>query len=122
MVEATKIRKFTCVSCPVGCELITTLRGDEVIKVEGNVCKRGETYARDEAVDPKRVITALVDVEDSQMPASCKSLQPVSKAKIPECLEVLRSVRLCKPVRIGDTVVANICATGVDVVATRNVE
>lgn len=56
------------------------------------------------------------------MPASVRSASAVPKALIPDCIEALRSVDIMPPVRIGDVVLANVCGTGVDVIATRNMD
>ena len=41
-------RKLTCIGCPMGCPLVVTMDGGEVVSVTGNTCKRGEIYGRKE--------------------------------------------------------------------------
>ena len=42
-------RKLICVACPRGCPVTVTLDdNNEIVKVEGNTCPRGDTYARAE--------------------------------------------------------------------------
>ena len=41
-------RQITCINCPVGCRLQVTIENGQVTKVEGQSCKRGETYAHQE--------------------------------------------------------------------------
>jgi CxxC motif-containing protein len=118
---AVEVRTFTCVTCPSGCTLEVKLVDGAVVDVTGNTCKRGEEYGRNEATNPKRVLTMLVDVRGSEMPVSCKTAEAVPKRLIPDCIETLRGVTLDPPVRIGDVIVSDICGTGVDVVATKNV-
>lgn len=117
------VRHFTCVSCPIGCDLDVAVDDEgAVASVAGNTCKRGITYAIDEVTDPKRVLTSLVRVDGRTMPASVRSASAVPKALIPDCIEALRSVDIMPPVRIGDVILANVCGTGVDVIATRNMD
>jgi CxxC motif-containing protein len=118
---SAQVKRFTCVSCPVGCELSVTVDGGEILSVEGNQCKRGEAYGKSEAVHPERVLTSLVNVAGSEMPVSVKSAGPLPKELIPAALEQLRAIELSAPVRIGDVVCADVCASGVDIVATRDI-
>ena len=57
---------FTCVECPLGCELSVMLDGEK-ISVSGNGCPRGRAYAEDEAVCPKRVVTSTVKTSSGKM-------------------------------------------------------
>ncbi|MGI6216001.1 MAG: DUF1667 domain-containing protein [Coriobacteriales bacterium] len=121
MPDSARNMSFTCVSCPLGCQLEVLVDGGNVVSVTGNNCNRGVEYARSEATDPKRVVTALVDVRDSQMPASCRTESAISKRLIPQCLKVLRGIELEKPVRIGQVIVENVCDTGVNIIATKDI-
>jgi CxxC motif-containing protein len=121
MSSAEEHRTFTCVSCPVGCELDVCLQDGEVVSVSGNACKRGETYGRDETTCPKRMVTSLVDVSGSTMPLSVRTAAAVPKARIPEIIATLRRVEVRPPVHIGDVIAPDICGTGVDVIATRDI-
>jgi CxxC motif-containing protein len=51
---------------------------------------------------------------------SVKTAGDVPKALVRSVVSELANVRAKAPVRIGDVVLANVCGTGVDVVATRN--
>ena len=53
------MKELTCIGCPIGCQLKVDVQGEE-IRVEGNGCKRGETYARNEILCPRRSITSTV--------------------------------------------------------------
>ena len=113
-------KHFICVSCPVGCELEVTMEDGVAVEVTGNTCKRGIEYGIDEATDPKRVVTSLVNVAGEQMPCSVRTNQAIPKRLIPDCVEALRGIELTKPVKIGDVVLANVCDTGANVIATKN--
>ncbi len=113
---------ITCINCPVGCRMKVTLSdAGEVLKVEGNTCVRGDKYARQECVQPLRMITAVIPAEGSSTPLSVKTAVPVPKSMIGEVMEILRKTRVTAPVAIGETVVSNVCGTGVDVIATRSI-
>ena len=53
----------------MGCRMAVTLSKDgEVVSVQGNTCRRGEIYARQEVTAPVRMVTAVVPVRGSVMP------------------------------------------------------
>ena len=76
-----KTEIITCINCPVGCRMEVTLEDGAVISVKGNTCKRGDTYAHQECVQPLRMITAVAPVEGSIMPVSCKTRTPIPKER-----------------------------------------
>lgn len=53
---------------------------------------------------------------------SVKTKQDIPKGKISECIKALKNVQVQAPVCIGDVIVTDIAGTGVDIVATKNVE
>lgn len=113
--------EITCINCPVGCRLDVTLENDQVVSVTGNTCKRGETYARQECVDPQRMVTAVIPVAGSAVPLSVKTRTPIPKKRIADCMRALSEVRIAAPVAAGSVVLADVCGTGVDVIATKSV-
>lgn len=113
--------EITCINCPVGCRLDVTLENGQVVSVTGNTCKRGETYARQECVDPQRMVTAVIPVAGSAVPLSVKTRTPIPKKRIADCMRALSEVRIAAPVAAGSVVLADVCGTGVDVIATKSV-
>ncbi|MDE7276759.1 MAG: DUF1667 domain-containing protein [Lachnospiraceae bacterium] len=116
-------KNLTCINCPIGCSLTIRMEGEQVIKVSGNTCKRGEIYARKEVTNPTRIVTSTVKVVNGKSDmVSVKTKEDISKGKIFDCVRALKNVQVEAPVRIGDVIVKNIADTGADVVATKNVE
>ena len=113
--------EITCINCPVGCRLTVELENGQVVSVTGNTCPRGVNYARQECVDPLRMVTAVVHVEGSAVPLSVKTKTPIPKKEISSCMQALANAKLTAPIKAGDVVVANVCGTGVDVIATKSV-
>lgn len=116
------IRNITCVTCPMGCSLVAELNEKgEVISVSGNICKRGETYAINECTNPVRSLTTTVRVEEGlHNVVPCKSASPLPKDKIFDCMKEINSTCVKAPVTLGDVLVANVCDTGIDIVATNH--
>ena len=116
-------RELICIGCPMGCPLTVTMEAGEVISVTGNTCKRGDVYARKEVTNPTRIVTSTVRVScgDVDM-VSVKTKEDIPKGKIFECVKALKTVEVPAPVHIGDVLVKDVAGTGVDIVATKNVE
>lgn len=116
-------KSLTCIGCPLGCSVSVEMEQGEIRSVTGNTCKRGEIYARKEVTNPTRIVTSSVRVIGGAMAmVSCKTKEDIPKGKIFDCMKALTDVTVKAPVRIGDVIVADVCGTGVDVVATRNVD
>ena len=116
-------RKLTCIGCPMGCPLTVVMNGKEVVSVTGNTCKRGDIYARKEVTNPTRIVTSTVRVTGgSEAMVSVKTKEDIPKGKIFDCVKALKNVEVAAPVHIGDVLVKDVAGTGVDVIATKNVE
>ncbi len=115
-------RKFICVSCPLGCGLSVSLDDSgEVVKVEGNTCPRGESYARSEVKDPRRVFASTVRVRGGKLPVCpVRSKTPAPKGKLFGIAEEVARLEVDAPVRIGQVLIRGVCGTDVDIVASRD--
>jgi len=110
----------TCIGCPMGCLVTVTMDDNTIVKIEGNVCKKGDDYSRDEVTNPTRMVTAVLSVDGWREPLSVKTQQFIPKEKIFDCLKEIYKSKVTPPVSIGDVIVKNVCNTGVDVVATKH--
>ena len=86
----SETREMICVVCPNGCRLSLTLECDDcasqspprVVSVKGAVCRRGEEYAAQECVAPKRMVTTLIRVVGRRTPLSVKTARPDRKSVV----------------------------------------
>ncbi len=116
------MESIICIQCPVGCKISIDSIGEK-IKITGNKCKRGEEYALQEIKNPVRMLTTTVFVEDGiQRMLPVKSDKELPKNLIKECVKVLAKIRVKAPVKQGEIIYKNILDTGVNIVATRNME
>ena len=118
-------RDLTCIGCPLGCQIEVKLDNGTVISVTGNTCPRGDKYARKEVTNPTRIVTTTVRVYGSTTGAatvSCKTKSDIPKSMIFDCIRSVRDLAVPAPVHIGDVLKADIAGTGVELVATKNVE
>jgi len=116
-------RELTCIGCPVGCALEVELQGNDVISVKGNTCKIGENYAKKECTNPTRVVTSSVLVtggESEILPV--KTEKDIPKDLIYKCIGALKGVVVKAPIHIGDIVLENVLDTGVNIIATKDIE
>ena len=117
-----EMKNLTCINGPMGCALTVEMNGDEIVNVTGNICNRGDVYARKEMTNPTRIVTSTVKVTGGTSDTvSVKTKEDIPKGKIFECIRELKNVTIQAPVQIGDVIVEDIADTGVDIVATRNV-
>jgi len=118
----TNEKKITCIVCPIGCKILLKTDGKNFEAIGGNKCKRGVEYAKNEALDPRRMLTTTVLVKNGQWPlVSVKSTKPVPKQKIFEVLKETKKIILKAPVTSGQVVLENVSDTKINIVATKTI-
>ncbi len=121
--DGHEIHHYLCIGCPLGCRLEVEAEDDEIVEVRGFSCKRGVRFAEQEFHDPRRDVSTTVAIDGARWARlPVKTAAPVPKAQVQALCERLHEVRLEAPVRMGDVVLADALGTGVDVVATRDLE
>lgn len=114
------MKEFICIQCPRGCHLSID---ENTLEVTGNSCPRGASYAKNELTNPLRTITTTVKVEDGDIPyCSVRTKEPVPKKIMFDVIKELSKITLKAPVKVNDVVLANVLDTGVDVIATKNID
>jgi len=120
------LREYTCVVCPNGCSLRIEVKDGEkpeLIRVEGNICKRGETWARQEVENPMRTIASSVLVRGGAFPlASVRTDSPIPLQSIMPVMDEIRKMILDAPVQIGDLVIERPADTDCRIIVTRSVQ
>ncbi|WIF93934.1 DUF1667 domain-containing protein [Caminicella sporogenes] len=114
-------KEMVCIVCPLGCRLTVTKNDDEYT-VDGNKCNRGKEYAVKEMTNPTRVLTTTVRIKDgllNRIPV--KTNKPVPKDKIFECMQIINSIEVQAPIKMGEVIIKDILGTGADVVASRSI-
>lgn len=113
------MKEVICICCPKGCHLKVDETNDYA--VTGNACPNGAAYGKEELTHPTRIITSTVRAEGGLHPrCSVKTASAVPKELMFDVMAELDKVVLHAPVHVGDVVIANVCGTGVDVLATRS--
>ena len=110
---------LTCIICPRGCHLHV----DDNLNVTGNSCPRGEAYAKQEVTDPRRTLTSTVRCHSKLLEVlPVKTFAPIPKGKLLDAMKEVNKVTVTPPVHIGDVIIHDLCGTGVDLVATRDID
>lgn len=114
------MKTVICIRCPIGC----TLQVDEEhgYAVTGNRCEKGAAYGKDELINPMRMVTStvrLVNAAEKRCPVRTSAAVP--KAQMMEVMRALDTVTATAPVQMGQVLLANVCGTGTDIIATRSI-
>ncbi len=119
----TETRQFVCISCPIGCPLVLTHEGREVIEIQGNACDRGAKYARQEFTDPRRALSTTVAVAGAAVARlPVKVTKAIPKERVREAARAIHALRVEAPVERGRVLLRDLLGEpGVDVIACRAV-
>lgn len=118
-----KHSQVVCIGCPLGCVVTAKKKEDGTLEISGNTCPKGEAYARSEFTSPVRMITSLIRVMDgNHKVVSVKTSAEIPKDKIFACMEEIHHAAASAPVHIGDVLISNVADSGIDIVATSEVE
>ena len=112
----------TCISCPLGCRIHVNKKEDDVT-VAGHQCKKGEEYAIQEINDPRRILTTTVkleNIDENLLPV--RSKEGIPKDLIRKSVIELSKIKVKSPIKCGDLIYKNILETGVDIIASRDIE
>ena len=120
--------QFNCTTCPSECLLtVEVKRGAdgavaEVYSVAGNSCPRGDKFAHQELTCPMRVLTTTVAVsggDEALLPV--RTAEAIPLALHAQAMDLIRSLVVDAPVRMGDVVLPNLLDTNINLVASMDI-
>jgi CxxC motif-containing protein len=115
-------REVVCLLCPMGCVINVYLKDDNIIKVTGNKCKRGIDFAKEEVINPKRILTTTLMINSSifrRVPV--RSSSPVPKDMVLNFVREIKKIKVKPPIKMGDIIVKNFMNTGADIIASMDI-
>jgi CxxC motif-containing protein len=116
-------KEITCIVCPIGCKILVKKNMNHFEVCNGNKCVKGVEYAKAEALDPKRMLTSSVIVNNGEWPlVSVKSSMPVPKNKLFQVLKQIKIANVDAPITLGQTIIKNVANTKINIVATKSVK
>lgn len=104
-------RFIVCTQCPNGCRI-------DRISFTGGKCSKGEAYARQEMIDPARILTSTVKIEGTDRLVSVRTEEAIPRSILMEGMNAVNSVIIKKQVKISDVIIENFAGTGTDLIAT----
>ncbi len=122
-------RELICITCPIGCHLSVEKDREGRFAVTGNRCSRGEVYAREELLSPRRVVSATCGIAAGPQMSSLyaprripvRTREAFPREKIPELLDMIYRLELPLPVKRGQVAIAGALGTGIDLIVERSI-
>lgn len=113
-------KDIRCIICPTGCLVhVENVNGELII--EGHSCKRGEEYAREEFISPKRILTTTMRVENGFLPLiPVRSDKPIPKDKLENTLKEIAKTKTIAPIKMGDILLKNVLELEINIIASRD--
>ncbi|MCQ2551449.1 MAG: DUF1667 domain-containing protein [Clostridia bacterium] len=114
-------KTYTCINCPLGCQVKAVISEGKVISLSGNTCEKGEKYVVKEVERPSRLVTSTVKVIGGRGPlVSVRTREEIPKEHIFDVMDEINKVVLKAPVGLGDVIIKDIFGT--DVISTCEME
>lgn len=116
-------KEIICTVCPRGCAITVEEEDGKVLSITGNGCKRGLAFAESEFTAPMRLLTSTVRIagrDNELLPVRTRT--PILRDKLFDCMQAIREATVTLPVRQHDVILADVCGTGVDVIASRDMD
>ena len=111
------MKELTCIVCPNGCHLNI----DENMNVTGNICKRGEEFAKQELINPQRSVTTTCKTIFADNPVVAVKLDgTVNKNIVKDIVKEINKKTIDSRIGIGEIVIKDILKTGVNVILCTN--
>ena len=115
-------KKIICTACPRGCEITIKDKNGE-LEISGFSCKKGEEYAREEYISPKRILTTTAMIKNGELPlCPVRTEQGIPKGMIFQAMKIISNIIMEAPIEMGDIIIENILNTGINLVSSRNVK
>ncbi len=116
-------KEIICVSCPMGCRVTVQAQGGDIMSITGNDCPKGIKYAKEEFINPVRILPTTVKVIGGELPlVSVKTEKAIPKRLLLKAMVEIAEIEVKAPVEIGQVIKDDLIGTGVKLVATRNIK
>ena len=94
---------------------------DGELIVEGHTCNRGEVYAKDEFIAPKRILTTTMRVKGGLLPLiPVRTDKPILKEKLNTVLNEIAVKEIEAPIKMGDILIENVLDLDANIIASRD--
>lgn len=111
-------KELTCIKCPRGCGILVETEQGRIVSITGNQCKNGKEYAQKEVSNPTRVLTTTVKVlGGTEKTAAVKTKGEIPKEMLLPAMKRIKEIEVEAPVVLGETILEDLCGTGIPLVA-----
>ena len=116
-------KEFICIVCPNSCRITVEYNDQEIRHIEGDQCKKGKEFVKNEIKNPLRIFTGSVQCKngDYQL-VSVKTNKPIPKKYMKQVAQKTHELVVEAPVEIGQVIISDILGQHADLVATRKVK
>ncbi len=116
-------KHFTCVICPIGCEIEVELQDSEVACMKGDKCVKGKEFVLQELEEPMRILTTTIRIKGAKWAMlPVRTDKPIPKRLLFSVINELANIELQAPVKISDVIIRDTAGTGANILATRNMK
>lgn len=115
-----RVTQITCVCCSNNC--VVSIDEDNHNAVSGNHCYQGERFALQELACPTRSVDAYVAVSGGERElCAVHTSRPIQKERMLDAVAALKALTVPAPVWVNDVILADVCGSGVDFIASESV-
>ena len=116
-------KHFTCVTCPVGCEVDVEVQDGSILSITGNKCDKVKEFVLQELKEPMRVLTTTVRIKGAKWAMlPVRTDKSIPKRLFLQAIEELASIDLQAPVHMSEVIIRDIAGSGANIVATRTMK
>ncbi|MHB8276275.1 MAG: DUF1667 domain-containing protein [Candidatus Humimicrobiaceae bacterium] len=110
-----------CIICPKSCK-IKVFKENNDIKTEGGGCRKGRTYAINEFIEPRRIFTTTIRVENSNHKViPVKTSKAIKKEYWREAKRICNDLKVNIPVSFNAVLFKDFLEKDIDLISTREV-
>ncbi len=122
--EEIEKKEIICTICPNSCRLkVWKDPKTREIMIEGFKCTRGKDFGIQEFVAPTRMLITTMRIVGGIYPViPVRSEGELPKEKIFDAIQYVNDQVCWAPVEMGDVLIKNIAGTGINVIASRNMD
>ena len=115
-------KEFICIVCPNSCRITVEYNDQGIRRIEGDQCKKGKEFVKNEIKNPLRIFTGSVQCKngDYQL-VSVKTNKPIPKKFMKKVAQKTHELVVEAPVEIGQMIIPDVLGQHADLVATRKV-
>ncbi len=114
------IKDIICVVCPKSCKI--KIDANQNILNSKDCCIRGEKYAIEELIDPRRIFTSTVLVDNGNIKkVPVRTSKPIKKNDWKKAIKLTKDLKVEAPIKFKEVLIKNFLENGIDLIATREI-